>query len=69
MTAAEQSVFAALLELQGPDGVAWESRQMPALVEEYLYSRASSIYGGTAEIQRDIISERLLGLPREPGRG
>ena len=29
---------------------------------EYLYSRAATIYGGTAEVQRDIIARRLLDL-------
>ncbi|BDX31087.1 acyl-CoA dehydrogenase [Mycobacterium antarcticum] len=32
---------------------------------EYLYSRASSIYGGTAEVQRNIIARRLLDLGKE----
>ena len=32
---------------------------------EYLYSRASTIYGGTAEIQRNIIARRLLDLGKE----
>lgn len=32
---------------------------------EYLYSRAATIYGGTAEVQRNIIARRLLDLPKE----
>ncbi|WP_083473809.1 MULTISPECIES: acyl-CoA dehydrogenase family protein [unclassified Frankia] len=32
---------------------------------EYLYSRAATIYGGTAEIQRNIVARRLLDLGRE----
>ncbi|GAB3462760.1 acyl-CoA dehydrogenase family protein [Actinophytocola sediminis] len=31
---------------------------------EYLWSRAQSIYGGTQQIQRQIVANRLLGLPR-----
>lgn len=36
----------------------------PEALAQYLYSRAASIAGGTSQIQRDIVAQRLLGLPR-----
>jgi alkylation response protein AidB-like acyl-CoA dehydrogenase len=40
------------------DAVAWAS--------SFLFNRCLTIAGGTSDIQRNVIAERLLGLPRDP---
>ncbi len=45
------------------DNPAYEWDMLPNL---FLYSRADTIYGGTNQIQRNLIAERGLGMPREP---
>jgi alkylation response protein AidB-like acyl-CoA dehydrogenase len=55
------------LDVLGPRGeiaagAAYEWEMLPRL---FLASRADTIYGGTNQIQRNIIAERALGLPRE----
>jgi alkylation response protein AidB-like acyl-CoA dehydrogenase len=40
--------------------------ELGPLQRMYLFTRSDTIYGGSNEIQRNIIAERALGLPREP---
>jgi alkylation response protein AidB-like acyl-CoA dehydrogenase len=54
-----------LSELAGPDGVFLEGEgAMSGML--VLMHRAMSIAGGTSEIKRNQIGERILGLPRDP---
>ncbi len=51
----------------GGDAAIGDTAELPGKWGEYLLaSRATTIYGGTSEVQLNIIAERLLGLPRDP---
>lgn len=51
----------------GSDAVIGDTQQPSGRWDEYLLAgRATTIYGGTSEVQLNIIAERLLGLPRDP---
>jgi alkylation response protein AidB-like acyl-CoA dehydrogenase len=54
------------VEALGLDAV-WSEDDEP-LVHRMLVGHAQTILGGTSEIQRNILAERLLGMPREPSR-
>ncbi|MEN3357173.1 MAG: hypothetical protein V7637_1155 [Mycobacteriales bacterium] len=58
MTIAEQAVGRAALAVSTADGLVEDM-----LFKTYLYSRAQSVMGGTAEIQRNLVARRILGLP------
>ncbi|HEX6312471.1 MAG TPA: acyl-CoA dehydrogenase family protein [Acidimicrobiia bacterium] len=67
-----QRVQALAVRVLGPEASAWPSAErdygtsLPYEVAGMLRSRANTIEGGTTEINKNVIGERVLGLPREP---
>ena len=67
-----QRIQLATTDLLGPGATAWPagdgewSRSVPHEVRGMLRSRANTIEGGTTEVNKNILGERVLGLPREP---
>jgi alkylation response protein AidB-like acyl-CoA dehydrogenase len=67
LTHAEQLLGDAAMAVFGPSAP-YADADGPADIRHwqgvYLYARAASIYGGTSQVQKNIIAERILGLPR-----
>ena len=59
---AEQAVFDLVADGLGPEVTIGDDPASERWRREFLYSRAATIYGGTAEIQRNIIARHLLDL-------
>ena len=67
-------IYEFVLDLMGPDGMLYDTYEMIVPDEftvhpptkAFLRVRANSIEGGTSEIMKNILGERVLGLPGEP---
>jgi alkylation response protein AidB-like acyl-CoA dehydrogenase len=61
---AEQTVSNAARTLLGPAFVAGDSPSLSEWRDDWWFSRTTTIYGGSAEVQRGIIADRVLNLPK-----
>ena len=61
------------MEMMGSQGLGWEGENFTAEeldnVREWLWGKAISIYGGSYEVQNNIISKNILGLPENTQKG
>ena len=64
LTETEQALTGLAFDLLGAERTAPGDDDGRQRVKRFLYGRAASIYGGSSQIQRTLIAERLLGLPR-----
>ncbi len=64
----EQRIQEMGLSLQGPDGAVPEGR-VEHWARGFLVTRCLTIAGGTSEVQRNVLAERILGQPRDPEPG
>jgi alkylation response protein AidB-like acyl-CoA dehydrogenase len=53
-----------LLNLTAPESLAFDSAEAKSINLAYRHSQVATIYGGTSEVQRSLIAEKQLGLPR-----
>lgn len=54
-----------VMNIQGADEMVNPTDPWP---QRFLQTRSVTIWGGTAQVQRNIVGERVLGLPKEPSR-
>jgi alkylation response protein AidB-like acyl-CoA dehydrogenase len=56
------------VDFEGPAAQAWpdDDRWLKNTAWSFLRVRSKTIAGGTSEVQRNILGERVLGLPKEP---
>ena len=75
-TELQQAATEILMEIAGANAMAWQSEHLwgtatdepigpewaATIAPDYFYTRAASIYGGSNEIQKNVIAKRILGL-------